>query len=163
MIPKTPSAWILLFIRSNAPWMLSRLSTTSSWICVSSRLSCTTRLPCFFLQHWARKGHPSQFSQTYSSSVRPYLFARIARSFRRTNLLPPGHTREPSSSLAKLTARYGSSRYLGFFYGLFKHGELHILLHIVFFAVEIIVVGTITGICGGILRVFSIIAVEFLH
>ena len=41
--PKTPSAWMLLFIRSKAPCTQLRLFRTSLWNCVSSSLMRTTR------------------------------------------------------------------------------------------------------------------------
>ena len=50
IVPNAPSACMLLFIRSNAPWTLLRLLKTSLWNLVNSSFKRITRLPSH-LQH----------------------------------------------------------------------------------------------------------------
>ena len=59
--PKVPSAWMLLFIRSNAPWTLFKLFSTSLWNWVSSSLIRTTRFS-LLLWHFSLCGQSVQSS-----------------------------------------------------------------------------------------------------
>ena len=158
IVPKVPSDWILLFIRSSAPWMLFRLFRTSAWNCVSSSFRRVIRFAALFLVRTAAAILALKIFLSSAVFIAPYRPAVNEMEF--FSVRADWQTTFIDREIYRSVWIIAIFLVLAFF---FIHGKLYEFFHAVFFAVEIIIIAAVTCVRDRIFGILTIKTLKSLH